>query len=253
MIGVDAAYTSKWGAQHWRNPLQQQTSDPVTRHHAAAAAIGRRGLGMAIKRRPTGPAPDSGPLRAHHRPGPITTRAPHAGAVVPTHRHTHLEVWRSTGQHPPAATNTVRPAQDSLLLSNQERSVLTSASAHVVDLPIEGVTHEAGQSNSGWCNEHRRGRVSAQGWRTLIHRRMQLHPCGPRRRRRRLSGRCKAPPQDGRPPIAAGRPFRAFSLGSAAPVRKPHCRWRALPPRFVAHQRFSLRERLPSSRGWPGE
>jgi hypothetical protein len=57
VIGVDAAYTSKWGAQHWRKPLQQQTSDPatVTTHHGAAAAIGRRGLGLAIRRRPAGP------------------------------------------------------------------------------------------------------------------------------------------------------------------------------------------------------
>jgi hypothetical protein len=55
VIGVDAAYTSRWGAQHWAKPLQQQTSEPVTRHHAAAAAIGRRGLGMAIRRRPAGP------------------------------------------------------------------------------------------------------------------------------------------------------------------------------------------------------
>jgi hypothetical protein len=55
VIGVDAAYTSRWGDQHWRRPLQQQTSEPVTRHHAAAAAIGRRGLGLAIRRRPAGP------------------------------------------------------------------------------------------------------------------------------------------------------------------------------------------------------
>ena len=57
VIGVDAAYTSRWGAQHWRTPLQQQTSDPaaVTSHHGAAAAIGRRGLGLAIRRRPAGP------------------------------------------------------------------------------------------------------------------------------------------------------------------------------------------------------
>jgi hypothetical protein len=52
VIGVDAA---RWGAQHWAKPLQQQTSDSVTRHHAAAAAIGRRGLGLAIRRRPAGP------------------------------------------------------------------------------------------------------------------------------------------------------------------------------------------------------
>ena len=57
IIGVDPAYTSRWGAQHWREPFQQQTSDPatVTAHHAAAAAIGRRGLGLAIRRRPAGP------------------------------------------------------------------------------------------------------------------------------------------------------------------------------------------------------
>jgi hypothetical protein len=55
VIGVDAAYTSRWGAQHWKAPLQQQTSVAVTGHHGAAAAIGRRGLGLRIRRRPTGP------------------------------------------------------------------------------------------------------------------------------------------------------------------------------------------------------
>jgi IS605 OrfB family transposase len=57
VIGVDPAYTSRWGAQHWSKPLQQQTSDPtvVTGHHGAAVAIGRRGLGLAIRRRPAGP------------------------------------------------------------------------------------------------------------------------------------------------------------------------------------------------------
>jgi IS605 OrfB family transposase len=55
VIGVDPAYTSRWGAQHWVKPLQQQTSDPVTGHHGAATAIGRRGLGLAIRRRPAGP------------------------------------------------------------------------------------------------------------------------------------------------------------------------------------------------------
>ncbi|CAJ1504051.1 hypothetical protein [[Mycobacterium] burgundiense] len=55
IIGVDPAYTSRWGAQHWAKPLQQQTSEPVTGHHGAAIAIGRRGLGQAIRRRPAGP------------------------------------------------------------------------------------------------------------------------------------------------------------------------------------------------------
>jgi IS605 OrfB family transposase len=77
VIGVDAAYTSKWGAQHWAKPLQQQTSDPVTRHHAAATAIGRRGLGMAIRRRPAGPrngqrtAVGTPPARPDHPPGHV--------------------------------------------------------------------------------------------------------------------------------------------------------------------------------------
>jgi IS605 OrfB family transposase len=57
VIGVDPAYTSKWGNQHWTKPLQQQIFDPttVTAHHGAAVAIGRRGLGLAIRRRPAGP------------------------------------------------------------------------------------------------------------------------------------------------------------------------------------------------------
>ncbi len=55
IISVDPAYTSKWGAQHWRTPLQQQTStELVTRHHGAAAAISRRSHGQPIRRRKPG-------------------------------------------------------------------------------------------------------------------------------------------------------------------------------------------------------
>ncbi|MCW2561424.1 MAG: hypothetical protein JWP55_5388 [Mycobacterium sp.] len=88
VIGVDAAYTSKWGAQHWAKPLQQQTSDPVTRHHAAAAAIGRRGLGIAIRRRPAGPrngqrtAAGTPPARPDHLPGHVGR---HGSPGPPTH------------------------------------------------------------------------------------------------------------------------------------------------------------------------
>lgn len=55
ILGVDPAHTSRWGAQHWVTPLQQQTSEPVTGHHGAVTAIGRRGLGHPIRRRPAGP------------------------------------------------------------------------------------------------------------------------------------------------------------------------------------------------------
>lgn len=80
IIGVDPAYTSRWGAQHWRKPLQQQTSDPaaVTVHHGAAAAIGRRGLGKPIRRRPAGPRTQqrmrAGTPPARPERAPSTTR-----------------------------------------------------------------------------------------------------------------------------------------------------------------------------------
>ncbi len=55
LIAVDPAYTSRWGAQHWAKPLQTRTSDQtVTRHQAAAVAIGRRAHGHRITRRPDG-------------------------------------------------------------------------------------------------------------------------------------------------------------------------------------------------------
>ncbi|MCT7351942.1 hypothetical protein N4P33_07110 [Streptomyces sp. 15-116A] len=53
VIAVDPAYTSIWGERYWKAPLQQQNSKTtVTRHHGAAVAIGRRGLGHRIRRRP---------------------------------------------------------------------------------------------------------------------------------------------------------------------------------------------------------
>jgi IS605 OrfB family transposase len=105
VIGVDPAYTSKWGAQHWAKPLQLQTSDPVTRHHAAAAAIGRRGLGMAIRRRPAGPrngqrtAAGTPPARPDHPPGHVgrhgSSGPPTRTRCVPVHRRTPA----TRGQH----------------------------------------------------------------------------------------------------------------------------------------------------------
>jgi IS605 OrfB family transposase len=101
VIGVDPAYTSRWGAQHWRTPLQQQTSDPVTAHHAAAAAIGRRGLGLAIRRRPAGPrtrqrtSVGTSPARPDHQPSTTSRRCRSSGSPprpprrgVPVHRTT---------------------------------------------------------------------------------------------------------------------------------------------------------------------
>jgi IS605 OrfB family transposase len=126
VIGVDPAYTSKWGAQHWRTPLQQQTSDPatVTAHHGAAAAIGRRGLGLAIRRRPAGPrtrqrtSVGTPPARPDHQPSATQRRCRSSGSPP---RPPRDEACRSTGERPPPAVNTVRTAQDPLLLTSQER------------------------------------------------------------------------------------------------------------------------------------
>jgi IS605 OrfB family transposase len=102
VIGVDPAYTSKWGTQHWRTPLQQQTSDPstVTGHHGAAAAIGRRGLGLAIRRRPAGPrsgqrtAAGTPPARPDRHPS--TTPRRHGSSGPPTHPPRGVPVHRKT-------------------------------------------------------------------------------------------------------------------------------------------------------------
>ncbi|MEV1175858.1 IS200/IS605 family accessory protein TnpB-related protein [Nonomuraea sp. NPDC049784] len=55
IIAADPAYTSKWGAQHWQKPLTTKTRT-ITRHDAAAVAIGRRAQGHPIRRR-TAPPP----------------------------------------------------------------------------------------------------------------------------------------------------------------------------------------------------
>ncbi|MFF7837916.1 IS200/IS605 family accessory protein TnpB-related protein [Streptomyces ossamyceticus] len=70
VVAVDPAYTSKWGAQHWQQPLTSKTRKP-TRHDAAAVAIGRRALGHPVRRR-TAPPPHDRSDRAGHR----TVQAP---------------------------------------------------------------------------------------------------------------------------------------------------------------------------------
>jgi hypothetical protein len=53
VVAVDPAWTSVWGARYWQAQLDQQTKVPVvvSRHHAAAVVIGRRGLGYRARRR----------------------------------------------------------------------------------------------------------------------------------------------------------------------------------------------------------
>ena len=98
-----------WGAQHWRKPLQQQTSDQstVTVHHGAAAAIGRRGLGVAIRRRPAGPrnsgqrtAAGTPPTRPDHHPSATPRRHGSSGPPPPTRWvRVHRKTPSASGQH----------------------------------------------------------------------------------------------------------------------------------------------------------
>jgi hypothetical protein len=110
VIGIDPAYTSRWGAQHWRKPLQQQTSDPaaVTVHHAAAAAIGRRGLGMPIRRRPAGPRTQprmsaGTPPARPEKPPSLTRQCESSGSPPRPQRRRGMPVHQTTptasGQH----------------------------------------------------------------------------------------------------------------------------------------------------------
>ena len=148
VIAVGAAYTSLWGAQHWLAPLQHQypRSSP-TGHHAAAVAIGRRGLSQRARRRGTharrspgdglratvrdsaGGAIDganrslgdnptnrnSGPSTGRRRPPDGAIRAPRGGGsktTMPT---------RSTGDQVAQDRSGPPGAQGSVLLTVQER------------------------------------------------------------------------------------------------------------------------------------
>lgn len=97
VIAVDPAYTSIWGGRYWQRPLQQQTKTTVTRHHGAAVAIGRRGLGHRVRRRPGVTAPDQriGRRRATGQTGPVprprgTTSPPRTVGTPPEGGKTQL-------------------------------------------------------------------------------------------------------------------------------------------------------------------
>ena len=53
VAAVDAAYTTKWGREHWLAHLNESRRTPCSGHHAAAVVIGRRALGLTAKRRDT--------------------------------------------------------------------------------------------------------------------------------------------------------------------------------------------------------
>ena len=129
IIAVDPAYTSRWGAEHWLDPLQARNSPvPASGHHAAAVVIGRRALGHRARRRAgvTGGGQRTGRRRAAPR-APAATRTNRDGRPGLAYRQPHPR--RKTGSakriRPPDQAAQDRPgpptSQDSVLLIRKER------------------------------------------------------------------------------------------------------------------------------------
>jgi len=116
VVAVDPAWTSVWGARSWQAPLNRstKTSVIVSRHHAAAVVIGRRGLGLGARRRPGVP-------QAHRRMGkgelPARPDDPALGRQGPgppggqraaapphkTHRADRIQLGNQVAQHRPVS------------------------------------------------------------------------------------------------------------------------------------------------------
>jgi hypothetical protein len=112
LYAVNPAYSSGWGAQHWRAPYPN-----VTRHEAAATVIGRRAQGFTARRRKgvTRPRPEDRGVRAtdqatptdpqastgdRHRPGTreTTSRPPGRASTRPPGRATVTPATANNGQ-----------------------------------------------------------------------------------------------------------------------------------------------------------
>ena len=129
VVTVDPAWTSKWGQRYWQEPLTEstKTSVAVSRHHAAAVVIGRRGLGLGARRRP-------GVTRPHRRMGKGELPARPGGRAVGCEGPGPPGGQRAAAQpHKTCQAERIRlgnqavqdrlgpPQQDSLLLNLQER------------------------------------------------------------------------------------------------------------------------------------
>ncbi|MFI6484782.1 IS200/IS605 family accessory protein TnpB-related protein [Nonomuraea sp. NPDC050663] len=111
IVAVDPAYTSRWGDEHWRRPLSTGRRT-LTRHDAAAVAIGRRAMGLTIRRR-------AAPPHAHQSDehGPRTVQA--ASSAPKREEPRHLVTDRAPEARPPGddctretrASTTVRDAR----------------------------------------------------------------------------------------------------------------------------------------------
>ena len=98
VVVVDPAYSSRWSAQHWLAPLREHHPE-ATGHHAAALALGRRGLGHRTRRRANGNR--TAPADAM-RPAQARTRKPPAAKTA----NRKLAALRDTRQPPGGKSGT---------------------------------------------------------------------------------------------------------------------------------------------------
>jgi hypothetical protein len=137
VIAVDAAYTSRWGREHWLAPLQDQASPIATGHHAAAVVIGRRALGHRARRRAgvTGGGQRTSRRRAAPR-APVAEHAIRDGRPRQAQRQPPRwpKTATATRTRPPDQAAQHRPgppaSQDHVLLAQQERSCQHVGLAH---------------------------------------------------------------------------------------------------------------------------
>jgi hypothetical protein len=108
VVAVDPAYTSRWGAKHWLDPLREQHFLATTVHHAAAVVIGRRGLGYRARRRRGVTVGDqrivSGELPARPCPSVLAQ----AGVAEAPHREPGSGSRKARGRPPPRRQKTQR-------------------------------------------------------------------------------------------------------------------------------------------------
>ncbi|MFG2566599.1 IS200/IS605 family accessory protein TnpB-related protein [Streptomyces sp. NPDC048567] len=124
IIAVDAAYTSRWGAQHWQKPLTTPHRK-MSRHDAAGIAIGRRALGHPIRRRTTPPRAHQSDAHGHRTvqaaPGAPGREGPRPRIPGPRTRSVPPNAARTRATRTPKTVRDVRSArmwvQDSLLLT----------------------------------------------------------------------------------------------------------------------------------------
>ncbi|KRQ20602.1 MULTISPECIES: hypothetical protein [unclassified Mycobacteroides] len=105
LFGVNPAYSSIWGGQHWQHPYLN-----VSRHQAAATVIGRRAQGLSARRRKgvTPQRPEDRPVRATNQTGPNSPAAT-GGRREPGTRGTTPRRPHSTRTRQPGRA-TVTPA-----------------------------------------------------------------------------------------------------------------------------------------------